>query len=316
MKALIIALILAPLLLLGCAGYAGLSKKDNAGANATSIAYTPIRNVSTDSVGRAPHNASTLDYGKLQEEVIPAAGIALNSRWGNVGPKTVGSGALNISKLAAVMAANGRPLTTAQMEILKNGSDEPITIGSDNAQFMLDLFWAFGLANNNHILSQGVMSQDKASIPDYASTGGWTLGDRDGGALFSSSNLLMLDAKQQAIVDEVAGGTYRPCCDNPTAFPDCNHGMAALGLAEWMASQNASKEEIYSALLAANSYWFPQTYIQTAAYFELRNESWKTIDPKEVLSADYSSISGYRKTQQKLKGLPAVALPTGGSCGA
>ena len=30
--------------------------------------------------------------------------------------------------------------------------------------------------------------------------------------------------------NKIAKGIYRPCCNNSTYFPDCNHGMAMLGL--------------------------------------------------------------------------------------
>ena len=47
--------------------------------------------------------------------------------------------------------------------------------------------------------------------------------------------------KTTKIVEEIAGNIYRPCCGNSTAFPDCNHGMAMLGLIELMVSQKFLK---------------------------------------------------------------------------
>lgn len=44
-------------------------------------------------------------------------------------------------------------------------------------------------------------------------------------------------------VEEVAAAVYRPCCNNHTPFPGCNHGMAMLGLLELMAPQRASADE-------------------------------------------------------------------------
>jgi hypothetical protein len=50
---------------------------------------------------------------------------------------------------------------------------------------------------------------------------------------------------QQKRLEEVTIGVFRPCCDNPHAFPDCNHGMAMLGLLELMA-RDASVDEMSS----------------------------------------------------------------------
>lgn len=258
---------------------------------------------------------SEIDFDKIHKKVIPEEGINLGIRWLDVGPRTVKSGALNITKLDIIMKRNGRPLTVEQMQILENGSNEFITINSSNSIFILDLFWAFGLVNKNPVLANSPMAENMDFVPRYASTGGWPVGNVGGGELFASKGVITLTDAQQKIVEEVAANTYKPCCNNPTSFPDCNHGMAALGLAEWMAYQNATEEEIYKTLLAANSYWFPQTYIETAAYFELQNRSWENIDPKEILSANYSSATGYYNTKQKLKDFPEIKIPAG-SCGA
>jgi hypothetical protein len=48
-------------------------------------------------------------------------------------------------------------------------------------------------------------------------------------------DLIPLTAEQQALVEEVAAEIYRPCCNNSTLFPDCNHGMAMLGFLELLA---------------------------------------------------------------------------------
>lgn len=259
-------------------------------------------------------NGSTLDYESLVQKVIPREGINLKVKWGDLGVKTVGSGALDVTKLDSVMKRSGKPLTSEQMEILFSSKDEYITISGNNSQFVLNLFWAFGLVNKNRILTEGPMSDNKSFIPFFASTGGWPLGDKSGGELFASRELIRLDERQQKMVEEVTVNAYRPCCDNPASFPDCNHGMAALALAEWMAYQNASREDIYSTLLAANSYWFPQAYVETAAYLKLQNRSWEEAGPKEILSATYSSARGYLSTNRKLAGLPDIKI-SGGGCG-
>jgi len=88
--------------------------------------------------------------------------------------------------------------------------------------------------------------------------------------------------------------------------------MAMLGLLELMASQGVSEEEMYKAALAVNSYWFPETYLTIATYMQQRGVEWKDVSPKEMLSAPYSSSSGYANISSK------VALPPqghgGGGC--
>jgi hypothetical protein len=56
---------------------------------------------------------------------------------------------------------------------------------------------------------------------------------------------------------EVASKVYRPCCGNPTSFPDCNHGMALLGLLELMASQGATVDQMFTAAKQVNAFWLP-----------------------------------------------------------
>ena len=70
---------------------------------------------------------------------------------------------------------------------------------------------------------------------------------------YSRHTLIKLTQKQQALVDTVSRGIYRPCCGNSAHFPDCNHGMAMLGLLERMASQGASEQDMWKAALTVNS---------------------------------------------------------------
>jgi len=97
------------------------------------------------------------------------------------------------------------------------------------------------------------------------------------------------------MVEEMSRGIYRPCCGNSTHFPDCNHGMAMLGLLELMASQGVSEADIWKTALAVNSYWFPDTYLTIAMYMQNKNVAWAEVEPKEMLGANYSSGQGYAK---------------------
>ena len=82
--------------------------------------------------------------------------------------------------------------------------------------------------------------------------------------------------------------------------------MAALALAELMASQGAAKEQIYDALLAANSYWFTETYANIAAHLNENGKDFSEADSKELLGAGYSSQSGYGKIKNSLKNIQTI----------
>lgn len=130
---------------------------------------------------------------------------------------------------------------------------------------------------------------------------------------YSRHALVRLTPEQQALVQRVAGNIYRPCCDNPTSFPDCNHGMAMLGLLELMAANGTGEAEMYRVALRVNAYWFPDTYLTIAKYLAQQGKRWQDADPRELLGRDYSSASGYRRI---LDAVTPVEGRSGGSCGA
>lgn len=265
-------------------------------------------------------SASTQSYNwdALAREVLPAEGVVLPTRFGDIGPKLIQSGAIDLEKFKSVYSAS--PLTEAQLRILTQGSSEQVVIDKGNIHFLLNLFWAFGLANKNPILEEGPMMEygGRQGAGGFASTGGWTLGSKDAMEVYSSAQIVSLTPEQQKVLEEVANGVYRPCCDNPTSFPDCNHGMAALGLAELMASQGASSEEIFEALKFANSYWFAGQYVTLARYFEAaEGKSWENVPGRVVLGKAYSSYSGWARVEMWLEENNLLPPPSsgGGSCG-
>jgi hypothetical protein len=192
-------------------------------------------------------------------------------------------------------------------------------INKNNAYFLLNFFWAFGLTNQNPILTDGLMmSKGKENIGDFASTGGWTLGGKAPTELYASTPMVLLTEKQQSRLLEVASAVYRPCCNNPTHYPDCNHGMAMLGLLELMASQNASTEEMFSAAKYVNAFWYPQQTLEVATALErLESVNFTKADPRQVVSKKYSSGSGFQAVHEYLASNGALKeIPSsGGSCG-
>lgn len=260
------------------------------------------------------NTAEILDANTLSKEVVPAEGYTVNVRWGDTGIKLVGAGAVDLSKFR-------KNYTPSQykdlLSFLTEVKEEGITITRDNSYFWVNTLWALGLTQQSDVLTRGVMgSEYGGEVGNFASTGGWTLGKKDAVSLFSSSDIIPLTQEQQDLVTRVSGNIYRPCCGNPTSFPDCNHGMAILGLLELMASQGATEEEMYQASLAFNSYWFTTTYVDLAYYFKTeKGLSWDEVDPKEVLSEKFSSAQGYQAIKRQIGNIPGTNN-TGASCGA
>ena len=255
---------------------------------------------------------------QIYKQINPEDGYALPVSYGTLGPQLVEAGVINYDAFQNVMTASGDPINNHQMDILMKGSDEEIVFTGENAHFLLNFFWAVGLANRNSILTEGPMVQNSGGqIERFASTGGWTLATKPVTELYASMDLIPLTPEQQARVEEVASAVYRPCCNNPTLFPDCNHGMAMLGLLELMASQGASTDEMFMAAKYVNAYWFPQQTLETAIYLKLNEGiNFADFDPRIVVSDKFSSASGASMVHQSLQssGLLEQTPSQGGSC--
>ncbi len=250
----------------------------------------------------------------LKQEVLPQSGHTLSVRWNDIGKELLSSGAIDKAKFEQLFAKE--PESLNQMKYLLGNSKDNMVINEKNSHFMVNTLWALGLVNKNRILDEGKMKSYGNGDPmSFASTGGWTLGAKQTDALYSSTSIIKLTDKQQKLVEEIASDIYRPCCGNPTSFPDCNHGMAALGYIELAVKQGVPKEQIYKDVLALNSFWFPQNYIEIAAFFNKQAKDWKSIDPKLILSQQYSSGEGAQRVKQSVSDIPGLKVKEGG-CGA
>ena len=259
----------------------------------------------------APVSAPT--YGELLSQVAPEEGYTVQVVWGDMGQRLVEAGAIDLAKFADLYGGLGQE----QLEVLQGNSLRQITFTASNIRFWTNVLWAFGLAQESSVLAEGPMVQNVAQTPlgNYASTGGWTLGSRPATEIYNSVRLVELTPEQDALVRRLAETIYRPCCGNSTAYPDCNHGMAVLGLLELMASQGASEQAMYRAALAFNSYAFPSTYVRLAAYFAAQDIAWADVPPQEALGAEYSSLQGARRVAAAV-GEIAGTPGQGASCGA
>ena len=119
-------------------------------------------------------------------------------------------------------------------------------------------------------------------------------------------------------MEEVAGAVYRPCCDNHTAFPDCNHGMAMLGMLQLLASQGANADEMFEAAKYANVFWFPQQSQEIATLVKVTdNADYDDVNSRLAVSANFASGSGFARIHQWLADNGHLGQPNrgGGSCG-
>ncbi len=221
----------------------------------------------------APRSATARpSLASLIRRINPDEGFTIRARYGGIGRKLVEDGVIDLDLFKQVYIRAGAPLTPKQLLILTEGLDEPITITRKNSYFLLNLFWALGLANKNSILEKGEMvTIGKDQIASFASTGGWTIAKRPVMKIYAKSEIVTLTPEQQARVLTVARNAYRPCCGNSTAFPDCNHGMALLGMLQLLAASGASLDEMYDAAKYFNAFWFPQEYLDLAIYFKAKD---------------------------------------------
>lgn len=246
------------------------------------------------------------------EKIIPKEGIVLPARWGDLGVRMTSAGVIDKIKFEEMYAKRGG-LNNEEKKLLEGLDNGNLKITRENSGFVLNLLWALGLGNKNEILESGPMSDKKYGGPgNFASTGGWTLAQGSSMNHYSKHRFIVLTPEQQALVEKVSKGIFRPCCGNSTHFPDCNHGMAMLGLLELMASQGVSEDEMYKTALAVNSYWFPDTYITIAKYLNSQGKDWSGAVPKEILGFDYSSGAGFQKVRSKVEN---SGVGGGGSCG-
>ena len=280
---------------------------------------------------QAQQRLADKELARLQAAVLPQEGVTLPVVWGGLGNEMVTLGVIDAGKLEQLYAARGG-LGEEDRRILSGADNGKLKITAQNSGFLLNMFWALGLANKNEILEKGPMMDKKCGGNPirFASTGGWTLAKdnamnpvrgREGSQRASTSNgmnhyskhsMMALTPEQQEMVVRVSQGIYRPCCGNSTHFPDCNHGMAMLGLLELMASQGVGEDEMYRVALAVNSYWFPDNYLTIAKYLESKNISWDKANPKDILGADVSSGAGYNRIRTEVE---PVKPKSGGSCG-
>lgn len=247
----------------------------------------------------------------ITPQIFSPNGVELPIRFGNLGSQLVAKGVIDMKKMEDLYKTRGG-MSDEMKTFLAPADIATIRMTEKNANELLNLLWAFGLANKNEILEKGpMMDKQYGGAGNFASTGGWTLSTGPAMNHYSKHTMVKLTPEQQDLVKRVSQNIYRPCCGNSTYFPDCNHGMAMLGLLELMAANGVSEQEMYRVALQVNSYWFQSTYETIAKYLQTKGKSFEAADPKELLGADYSSGQGFQKILQEVE----PVKPSGGSCG-
>lgn len=254
-----------------------------------------------------------LSAQQLQDKVFSESAVELPVRWGDLGVQMTEAGVIDKTKFENLYSQRDG-LTEADKKLLESINNGNLVITPENSGVILNMLWAFGLGNKNPILENGPMMDPKyGGAGNFASTGGWTLAQGDAMTHYSKHSFITLTPEQQALVERVSKNIYRPCCDNSTYLPDCNHGMAMLGLLELMASQGVSEVDMYKFALKVNTLWFPDIYESIKTFVTSQDIDWNTVDPKEILGANYSSASGYKRILSKIK---PQQQKGGASCGA
>ncbi|MEK7122309.1 MAG: hypothetical protein AAB855_00470 [Patescibacteria group bacterium] len=265
-----------------------------------------------DTSSPSTESSDTISQEELSAAVFPKDGFVIPVRWGDAGKKLVETGVLDQDAFTALYAQRGG-IPQDMQDLFTRTDISEVRITQENSGVLLNVLWALGIGAKNTILEKGPMSDPEyGGAAGFASTGGWTLARGDAMEHYSKHEYFTLTPEQQKRVEQVSQNIYRPCCGNSTYFPDCNHGMAMLGLLELMASQDMSEQDMYRVALQVNAYWFPETYLTIAKYLKKRGFEWQSVDPKEILGAAFSSAQGYKRI---LSEESPVQQQGGGGCG-
>ncbi len=288
------------------------------GIDRVSSAEIPATPIAADVAQTDPASAERANAFTTSQISLPDS-YQLPVSFGDIGPRLLAAGAINYDHFVQTYERAGQALNEVQLAILEKGSDVPVVINQDNAYFLLNFLWALGLTNQNPLLDEGpLMEYSEGDIGRFASTGGWSIGMRPATELYSSKALISLTSEQQTRLENVAYNVYRPCCNNHTAFADCNHGMAMLGLLELIAGQGASEDEMFEAAKYVNSFWYPQQALETAVFFQTTMDlDYDQVDGRMAVGPEVFSGSGFQSVHEWLanNGQLEQTPNGGGSCG-
>ncbi len=231
-------------------------------------------------------NSTSLNI--LANEVYPAGGFVLPVKWGDIVKGLINLGVLNETALIDAVLESNQTLTRYEAGIMSGTYNGYIHTNASDSEFVLLVLWSLGISNNNTIITKGPLST--YGNPDqYASTGGYLpLGKLEIGRL----NLVNLTSEQQSEAVDVAAGTFRPCCDNPAMFPDCNHGAAELALIEMMASQGFNESQMFVVLQEFLSEYYPQNMFEVGVVYASHGINFSSVPANMAVGRTLFSASG------------------------
>ena len=247
-------------------------------------------------------------YEAALRKVVPPTGYQSRIALHDSVIRLVRAGVIDLGKFFELQRRTGRP-PSGLTHVLNEPSPSPIRLTRENANTYVNLLWPIGLANR--IGGNFSSPLSGASLPDFASTSGWSLGDRaEGSGYFNKFPIVELTFAQEALAIRVAKSTFRPCCDNSTFFQDCNHGSALFGVLQLGAAQGLDEADLYREALAFNSFWFTDYYVRTALYFNIvRKQAWDEVAPQEIMGATFSTLSSWRRTVETRLGAIPNLIP-------
>ena len=209
--------------------------------------------------------------------------------------KLVEAGAIDPEKFLEAHKNRGPMPKWVPLVLEGKQQEQELILSAENAPINLNLLWPIGLATKATFNDESpIRGKD---LPRYASTGGWKLGRaKNGAAYFNKVETISLSPEQASLARGISENTFRPCCNNSAFFQDCNHGSAMLGLIEMAASNGQDSKSITKLAKVANGFWYPGQYVEMALFFDaVRDTPWEKAPADLILSAKFSSISGWKK---------------------
>src|SRR3990167_3751220 len=95
---------------------------------------------------QAPIEPGSIDTANLTKAVLPDEGVALPITWGDFGKQMIADGVIDEQKYRALFEGG---LTNTEEQMLSGNSNQPIVLTQANSRHVLNMLWAFGLANKN-----------------------------------------------------------------------------------------------------------------------------------------------------------------------
>ncbi|MFN3476036.1 MAG: hypothetical protein ACK4Z6_00565, partial [Candidatus Methylomirabilales bacterium] len=84
-------------------------------------------------------------YAEVVAKVLPKEGYTLPIRWGDLGQKLVQLGVIDLEKFKQLYEGPPPP----DLHHLEEPSEAFMTITTENASFLVNVFWGLGLANKH-----------------------------------------------------------------------------------------------------------------------------------------------------------------------